>query len=187
VPILAIVLGGVAAFVGTMIDNFFAYAAQLALTDPSRYPRARRGETLGVFTLIIIAMSVGQLFAQFSTRWIGLLALGPLALAHHAWRHRNDEQPVAHQRGAVTTFLITVSLGGDNLAVWIPQLGQHGWRGAALTALIFMLLNVVFVRLAQWVATLPGVVAQGQRIARVTIPVIYILLSALIVWESGLF
>ena len=171
------------AFVGTMFDNYFAFAAQLIVTDRTRYRRVGWAHSLGVGSLIAIAAGVGWLLAPIPTRWIGLLVVAPWALALHAWRHRHDEQRARYKRGALTTFTITLALGGDNLAVWIPLLRANGlWVGIATVA-IFALWEALFVASAMAIASHRRVVRWGERWGPALVPWIYLGLGVLILVE----
>ena len=176
----------IGAFVSTMIDNFVAFAAQLALTEPKRVGRASSGQFSGVLALIGMAGILGAALFEIPLRWVSVLALVPLALAVHAWRGRNKPLHAA-RRGWITTFLITVSLGGDNLAIWIPILRSNGLRNGLLTAAILALCDIVLIVLARVISQQSAVVSRAQSLSRYLTPVLYVALSVVIVWECGLF
>ena len=171
------------AYVGTMFDNYFAFAAQLVVTARERYRRVAWAQALGVVVLVVIALGVGTALAAVPLRLVGLLALAPWGLAWHAWRHRGDEAPDVFRRGATTTFLATLALGGDNLAVWIPLLRARGVAGAAVMVATFAVLEVAFLSSSQYLASRPRVVAWGTRRASSLVPVIYAALGVLVLLE----
>ncbi|HUV57997.1 MAG TPA: cadmium resistance transporter [Acidimicrobiales bacterium] len=172
-------------FIGTMFDNFFAFAAQLMITERSRYRRVGWAQASGVGVLLLLAAGVGSLLTPIPVRWIGLLCLAPWALAAHAWRHRGDPSATQYRRGAVTTFAVTLALGGDNLAVWIPLLRANGVSRAAVTIITFVLWEALFVVGAQALTARPRLVAWGSRFAPDLIPWIYLALGVLILVECG--
>jgi cadmium resistance protein CadD (predicted permease) len=180
---IAVALG---AFMGTMLDNFAAFSAQLALTEPRRHERAMTAQVLGVLTLIIISAGVGSALAEIPLHWIGLLALAPLALAFHAWKNRHQPARTV-KRGAITTFLVTIALGGDNLAVWIPLIRADGLHRAVLTAGIFLLSDVALVALARFIVNRPRVIDLSAKIAPRATPLLYVALSVVIVWQCHVF
>ena len=134
--ILSVVVVAVLAFLGTMFDNFFAFSAQLLVTDEKRVRRVSYAQALGVATLLILAGGIGSLLTPIPLPWVGLLCLAPWALAWHAWRHRTKEPGEVFRRGALTTFAMTLALGGDNLAVWIPLLRADGFFHAFVTVAV---------------------------------------------------
>jgi cadmium resistance protein CadD (predicted permease) len=176
------VLVALGAFAGTMVDNFVAYAAQLSLTDSSSHRRASVGQFWGVASLILIAAVVGTALGAIPLRWVGVLALVPLALAVHAWRHRRDATRVA-KRGAITTYFVTVAFGGDNLAVWSPLFRAIGLHRGLITTGVFLVADVGLIVVARAVAGHPRVMALSQRVAPVATPVLYSVLAVVIAWE----
>lgn len=171
------------AYVGTMFDNYFAFSAQLVVTARERYRRVAWAQALGVATLVIIALGVGTALAAVPLRLIGLLAIAPWALAWHAWQHRGDATRQVFRRGATTTFLATLALGGDNLAVWIPLLRAKGVAGALIMVAAFAVLEVAFILSSQYLASRPRVVDWGTRRASSLVPVIYGALGVLVLLE----
>ena len=79
--ILSVIVVAVLAFVGTMFDNFFAFAAQLIVTETNRVRRVSYAQALGVAALLVLAGGIGSLLAPIPLPWVGLLCLAPWALA----------------------------------------------------------------------------------------------------------
>jgi cadmium resistance protein CadD (predicted permease) len=185
--IAAVIVVASLAFVGAMFDNFFAFAAQLLVTDPARYRRVSWAQALGVATLLVIATGVGSLLAPIPTRWVGVLALAPWALGLHTWRHRSGPVHEQFRRGALTTFTLTLALGGDNLAVWIPLLRASGTLASTGTIVVFFVWELIFIGAAQKMVSHPRTVEWGAAHARNFIPWIYLALGVLILVECGTF
>jgi cadmium resistance protein CadD (predicted permease) len=166
-----------------MIDNVFAFAAQLTLTPKERFSPVTVAQSAGVVVLVGLAAAVGSSLDGLPIRWVGLLAVAPWALAWRNWRHRRDEVGESVRRGTITTFLITLGLGGDNLAVWIPLLRSSGLvRELALCA-IFASWQVLFIIVSWALATHPRVVNWGQRSGRYFVPWLYVALGFVILYE----
>jgi len=180
--ILGVVVVATLAFVGTMFDNFFAFSAQLVVTDPKRFRRVSLAQAFAMALLLAVAAALGAVLAPIPVRWIGLLCVAPFAFALHAWRHR-DTTREQYRRGGLTTFAITLALGGDNLAVWIPLLRANSLTHGLLVAGVFVLLEIVFLLGAQRLALHPAVVAWGRRHAPAVIPFVYVALGVLILLE----
>ena len=171
------------AFVGTMFDNFFAFAAQLVVTKREHFPRVSWAQGLGVASLVLLAGAISSVLAPIPLRLVGLLFVAPWALALYAWRHRDQEPHEQYRRGTVTTFLVTLALGGDNLAVWIPLLRAGGIvKGLAICG-VFLFWELAFLLTAQTLAGRPRVVAWGQRRGPALVPFVYFLLGVLILFE----
>jgi len=185
--VVSVVVVASLAYVGAMVDNFFALAAQLVVTERARHRRVAWAQSMAVLALLVIAGGVAEALAPVPLRVVGLAALAPFALALRAWRHRGDERHPQFRRGAVATFLVTVSLGGDNVAVWAPLLRAAGtWRGLGTVA-VFALWQVVFVLAVEALADHPRVVAWGERRGPLLVPWVYLGLGALILVECRTF
>ena len=175
-----------AAFVGTMFDNYFAFAAQLLVTDPTRYRRVAWAQAVGVTLLVVLAAAVGSVLSAVPVEWTGLFCLAPWSMAWFRWRHRAQGAPTTYRRGAVTTVLVTVALGGDNLGVWIPLLRADGLRNGLVTAVVFAFWEFIFLFSSRTLTRHPRFTAFGEANARRLIPWVYLILGGLILVESGL-
>ena len=181
--VFALILLGSFAYVGTMIDNLFAFAAQLTLTARERFSSVTVAQSAGVVVLVGLAAAVGSSLGAVPVRWMGILALAPWALAGRNWRHRHDEIGESVRRRAVTTFLITLGLGGDNLAVWIPLLRANSVIHEFALCLVFTFWQILFVGVSWALATHPRVVSWGQRSGRYFVPWLYVALGFVILIE----
>jgi len=184
--ILSVVVVTSLAFVGTMVDNYFAFAAQLVATERARFRRVSWAQALGVATIVVIASGVGSLLSTIPLRWLGLLSIAPFAFAVHAWRHRTTPRG-QFRRGGITTFMITLALGGDNLAVWIPLFRANGFVHAFVSAATIALWEVLFLFSAQRLASHPRVVKWGADHAPSFMPFVYVALGFLILIECRTF
>jgi cadmium resistance protein CadD (predicted permease) len=183
--ILSVVIVAILAFVGTMFDNFFAFAAQLLVTEERRVRRVSYAQALGVATLLVLAGGIGSLLEPIPLPWVGVLCVAPWALAWYAWRKRDRPPGEVFRRGALTTFAMTLALGGDNLAVWIPLLRADGVAHAFVTVIIFAVMELLFIVTAQRITRHPGLVAWGTKHAPAFLPWLYFGLGVLILIECG--
>ena len=181
--ILNVVVVAIVAYLGTMLDNFIAFAAQLLVTEPVHHRKVSWAQLTSFVTLLLLAGGVGSILAPIPTRWIGLLCLGPWALGVHAWRQRNAPVKKQFRRGATSTFVLTLALGGDNIAVWVPLLRAAGvWHGV-LTVMVFLVLEIPFIKGAQSIAQRPRTLEWGRHYGPQIIPYVYCGLGLLILIE----
>ena len=171
------------AFIGTMFDNYFAYAAQLLVTEPKKIKRVRNSQILGIISLILVAAVLGDFLQTIPTRAIGVLAFVPWYFAFHARQSRNKEPRKIYKRGAVTTFLMTFAIGGDNIAVWTPLLRASDNTKTLISAGVFIFWELIFVATAQTLTQRPRVVTWGNKRAPELIPWVYLLLGVMILVE----
>jgi len=181
--VVSLVLVGSFAYVATMVDNLFAFSAQLAVTPRERFGLVTIAQGTGVAVLVVLAVAVGSTLDVVPLRWVGLLALAPWTLAWRMWRSRHYDISESARRGALTTFAVTLGLGGDNLAVWIPLLRASGVVHALALIAIFCVCQAVFVALSWGLATHPRVVSWGQHRGRYVVPWLYLVLGAVILFE----
>lgn len=183
---LAAVGLGFGAFLGTGIDNFFALAAQLVVTDPHRYRRVRYAYVAGMAVLLGFAGAIGSALSIFSIRWIGVLALAPIGLAIAHWLGRSHSLE-AQRRGAITTFTVTLALGGDNIAVWVPLLRSQGVFRGVTVSLTILVLAMITARSAQQLVARPSLIRFGERWASRLTPYLYLALAGLVMWQCQWF
>jgi cadmium resistance protein CadD (predicted permease) len=184
--IVGVVLFASLAYIGTMVDNFFAFSAQLIVTEPSRYRRVSWAQAAAVTILVVIAGGVGTLLTAIPLRWIGLLCVAPFGFAIHAWRHRQAPHE-QFRRGAITTFIITLAIGGDNVAVWIPLFRASGLRHVVVAVVTFAIWELIFLYSSRRLATHPRVVTWGRAHMPALMPFVYVLLGVLILIECRTF
>jgi cadmium resistance protein CadD (predicted permease) len=165
-----------------MVDNFFAFSAQLIVTEPARYRRVCWAQGAAVTVLVIIAGGVGTLLTAIPVRWIGLLCLAPFGFAIHAWRHRQSPHE-QFRRGAITTFVVTLAIGGDNVAVWIPLFRSSGLGHAFVAVAVFVIWELIFLFSARRLASHPRIVGWGRAHMPALMPFVYVVLGVLILFE----
>lgn len=180
--ILGVVVVTSLAFVGTMVDNYFAFAAQLLVTERTRFRRVSMAQAFAIATIVVIASAIGSLLDPIPLRWIGILSVAPFAFALQAWRQRPKPRE-QHRRGIVTTFMITMALGGDNLAVWIPLFRANGFVHAFVSVGTIALWEILFLFSAQRLTSHPRVVKWGGDHAPTFMPFVYLCLGVLVLIE----
>lgn len=179
----ALLVAGSLAYLGTMLDNLFALAGQLTVTPRERFATVIAAQSLGVALLAGLAVAVGASLNVVPLRWVAVLALAPWGLAWHHWRHHGTGLPASVRRGAATTFVVTIGLGGDNLAVWIPLLRASGtWREVGVLAL-FALWQAIFVALTWTLASHPRISRLAQRGGEFVAPWLYGALGVAVLFE----
>lgn len=172
-----------AAYLGTMLDNLFAFSTQLALTPREKFRSLSAWQSAAIAALVFAAAVVGAALTVVPLRLIGLLAAAPLWLAWRSWQSRHDPTPESHVRRSVTTFAVTLALGGDNLAVWIPLFRANNALHLSVVVVVFALWQVLFTVIAWGLAGHPRVRAFGSRWSRQLLPWLYAALGVVVVLE----
>ena len=181
-PVAAALIAGSLAFVGATADDLAGLSAQLALTEPPRRGRVRRAQAAGVAVLVAVAVVLGETLRAVPLAWFALLALFPLAFAVRAWSTRHQERP-ARRRGALATTVVTVSTGGDAVAIWTPLVRGSDARRLVVVLAAFLVWELIGLgaanvlarrdRVRRWI----GVATARGR------PVLYVAVAVLVLVE----
>jgi len=180
---LTIVDVSVLAYVATMIDNFAAFTGQLALAPSERFRALAQSQSAAVALLAGVAAFLGSVLHVIPLAVFALGAAAPWWLGWHAWRQRHDADDEPGAKRAVTVFLVTLALGGDNVAVWIPLFRLYGVAGLSLTLATFAACHAFFLAIARYLSTHPVVRQRSDRVSRLIAPWLYALLGIVILLE----
>lgn len=181
-------------FLATHMDNFLLY---LLLFAGVRHPRTARamgaGIFAGTFTLLLGSYLLAELLlAVTDSAYLGLLGLVPLLLGlHHLLRPVRAasprEQPLADGAGFLMLFSLTLTSGGDNLAVYIPLFTRFRGMSALLIFLSYAVLTGIMVHLCRRFSRLDAVGSAVDRWGHILVPLVLVALGLYILWDSGLF
>ena len=110
--------------------------------------------------------------------WLRLLGLVPITLGVRAWLTRRGEDEQAPSAvGLLSTALLTVANGGDNLGVYIPLFAGFDGGQLTLCAGVFALMTLLWCLLGARLASLPRVGAAIGKYKAVLVPAVLILLG----------
>ena len=183
------------AFVATNVDDLVMTTALFAVAagpGPLRGRHVVLGQTLGLGTLVAAAAVVAAGLRVVPDDVLGLLGLVPLALGilglSAALRGTEDSAPPAPPvvAGALGVAGLTVSAGGDNIAVYVPFLAGQGPSGALVVLVVFALLLALLLSVARAASRRPTVARLTARWGHVVVPVALVVLGLAILGESGL-
>lgn len=196
-----------AAFVGTNIDNAVVTMALVAGAPLERAHRIAAGQVIGFAVLVAVAAAAAALLFEFSAAVVGLLGLVPLALGLRGLvalgrSRRGEEHPDETGRGRkrrlrpeeravgrslTAAALITISAGGDNLAVYIPLFRVGGATNVGVILAIFVLGEV----LITWIVLAGGRHPRARsvmlRLGHLAVPILLCCIGVLVMVEAGTF
>lgn len=182
--LVSLVLLSLASYGGTMVDNVVAFSAQLALTPEEKRPATSAAQSAGVAVLVLISLGLGSALRLVPLSFFGLCALAPWALAVHTFRHRHDVHSPT-RRGVTGTFVSTLALGGDNLAVWTPLLRAGGILHGLVVLAVFAVSQIAFVTGARSLVRHPHITRLSDRAGQWALPAVYLALGVVILLETG--
>ena len=186
---LTTVLLALGAFVGTNLDNLLALSGQLATTEHSRHRRIIEGQVAATVVLLAFSALAGVAFATVPGRLLGLLGLVPIALGVRAvvllLRQRADDRSMPAVGGLISSFLVTVVIGADNVAVYLPVLATSTMVAAIACLVIWLACDVGLISLAAWLGRHPATERVVERAGPIALPVLYIVIGVVVLVRAG--
>ncbi len=194
--ILSSVLQAVGLFLATNIDDIIVLSLFFARGAGQRGTTARitAGQYLGFAGIlgaaVLVALGAGAFLPPAVIPYFGLipLALG-LWAAWEAWRgDGDDDAKVAGKNVGVWTVAgVTFANGGDNIGVYVPVFLSVGPAAVVAYCVVFLVLVVVLVLLAKFVATRRPIAEVLERWEHVLFPIVLIGLGIVILVSGGAF
>ena len=179
------VIAAVIAFAATNVDDLFInmlFFAQADTRQKALY--VGLGKYLGVGALFLISLSGAWFAHALPHSALRLLGIVPIALGIRSWLHRNDDvsadTPSADGSLAVSTAVITVANGADNIGVYMPLLASYDAAQVAVTAAVFALMTAVWCLVSRRLTDLPGLRSFLMRYKHIVVPVVLIALGVYI-------
>ena len=168
-----------AAFAATNVDDLFVLMLLFGQAE-SRLARRKicLGQLLGLAVLTAASVACALGLGVLPKAWLRLLGLVPITLGVRAWLTRRGEDEQAPSAvGLLSTALLTVANGGDNLGVYIPLFAGFDGGQLTLCAGVFALMTLLWCLLGARLASLPRVGAAIGKYKAVLVPAVLILLG----------
>jgi cadmium resistance transport/sequestration family protein len=204
--LLGTVVAAAGVFAGTNVDDLIVLTVLFLAARASGRPKAWQvwaGQYGGIAILVLVS-GLGALGLNLvPDRWVGLLGLVPLGLGVRgliAAVRRTDgegESPVVAGSGdggggspvvagsAFAVAGVTIANGADNIAVYTPLFRTIGATGTVITVVVFAVLIAVWCLAASWLGSHRRVIAVVERWGHWLVPVVFVVIGAVIVAESG--
>jgi len=186
VSTLAVALG---AFAGTNLDNLLALSGQLATTEESRHRRIAEGQVAATVVILGLSALAGVAFATVPARLVGLLGLVPIGLGLRSAillvRHRADDRSVPAVGGLVSSFLVTLAIGADNVAVYVPVLATGTALAAGASLAVWLACDLGLVGVAAWLGRHPSTERVVERLGPLALPVLYVVIGVVVLVRAG--
>ncbi|GAA3717462.1 cadmium resistance transporter [Microlunatus aurantiacus] len=196
--IVATLLQAAGLFLVTNIDDIIVLSLFFARGAGQRGTTAKitAGQYLGFGAILAVAVAVtlgAQAFLPESAiPYFGLipLLLG-LRAAWQVWRRRGDDDDDELAEGKTVSVLtvaaVTFANGGDNIGVYVPVFLAVGTGAAVAYCVAFLLLVIVLVLAARFIATRRPIAAVLERWEHILFPLVLIGLGLVILIEGGAF
>lgn len=120
--------------------------------------------------LWFVGVGLGKTITTVFPDWItGFMGFVLLYLALRS----DDQEMTAKKTGVLAIFLLCLSLGGDNLAVYIPWAGQLNLSAILLVTLVFMICSVLTVLVVKAFSRVKPVAYFLEKYGRYCTKVVY--------------
>lgn len=194
VPMLPTILSAAGIFTATSLDYLVILLIVFAqLRTASHKRQAWAGLSLGIGILSAFSILFAFVLTFVPQDWmIGLLGLVPVYLGIHyilAGQSDTDEHRVIEKIKNGRLFwviaLITVTSGGDNLAIFTPYFYSLTWAQILLALGVFALGIIALVEISYAVADFPQISSTIEKHERWLLPVVLIGLGLSILVSNG--
>ena len=177
----------VLSFAATNVDDIFILMLLFSCAKRTQYSRnVILGQFLGMGVLTGGSLLGAAGLGLLPDIYLRLLGLVPFGLGLRAWLQRNkkEEQGNVDPAGGGTvlsTVLLTVANGADNLGVYMPLFAGYTWWQSGLVILVFGLMTGLWCMLGKYLARLPKIHELLRRYSGILVPWVLMLLGLSIV------
>lgn len=172
------ILAVIMVYVGINIDTFIAL---LFIIRRYNILTPMLGFIMAEMVLWIMGILLGKTITIIFPDWItGLMGFVLLYLAF-----RSDSQEVqTAKNGVLKTFLLCLSLGGDNLAIYIPWTGSLHLPNILLITVVFLVSSVIAIYLIKLISNLRPLTFILEKYGRYCTRIIYLCAGFYIIFNS---
>lgn len=178
---IEIIVLAIVAFVATHIDEALVLVA--FFTDP-RLDRADIvvGQFVGMSIVVAIALALALLSLAIPDRYVDYLGLLPILIGvKHLWSARRPEKdpwcpttPLDARGPMSSVALVSLTHGGDNVAVYVPLFARHTIPQIIVICAIFAAMTGLWSFYGKLLVSRPGIGESIRRWGRVASPFVLI-------------
>ena len=168
---IASILTSMVAYISTNIDDIFVL--MILLAQAKKKHSLITGHFLGVGLITLISMLGALGLQNLPLKYVGILGLVPIALGIKAWFQRNDQEVEANAMGQLSMAMITLGNGADNVGVYIPLFTGFSGMERICAVLIFTVMTVLWVFLADRLAEFPKIKEMIEQYKAIAIPLVF--------------
>jgi cadmium resistance protein CadD (predicted permease) len=181
-------------FVGTNVDDLIVltvlFLSSQATGKPARW-QIWVGQYVGIGALVAVSALGALGLAIVPDRWVGLLGLVPFGLGVRGLVRAIRTDPSAGEpappvaSGTWSVAAVTIANGADNIAVYTPAFRTIGLVDSVVTVVVFAVLTALWCAAGGWLGGHRRFTAVIGRYGRWLVPVVFMVVGAVIVVESG--
>jgi cadmium resistance protein CadD (predicted permease) len=191
--VLDLVAEAIGLFISTDLDDVLLLLA--FFSDPRfRVRQIAAGQFAGIAILYAISVVGSWVSFIIPRAIIGLLGLVPIAMgiksAWTLWRsersaEKHEPKPAEGPIYIATVTGMTLANGADNVSVYVPFFALRSGPDIALTGIVFGVMTALWLGLAYWLTRHSAIGMQVRRYTRVLIPIVFVALGLMILYQAG--
>jgi cadmium resistance protein CadD (predicted permease) len=189
---ISLTLLGIVLFASTNVDDLLLL---LSFFADRTVPRSAvlSGQYVGVALLLLGILLCSEIAVVLSPLYLRLLGVVPLviginkvpALIRNGSADMSEAQPVSmHYSSMWKVATLTLTSGGDNIAVYLPVFATHPFRDRLIIIVVFLVMTAVWCLAARWLAhhkvLQPAIRQWGSRL----LPIVLIVLGIRILFPG---
>ncbi|MBC6388571.1 hypothetical protein ERK14_03200 [Lactobacillus kunkeei] len=170
-------------FLGVNLDFFFIL---LLLLKKHKLGSVMMGYLIGLWSLLILSFSVGQILDRFLPEWVlGFLGILPIYMALKD--EDEDAKEVNHKSPVVITLVTYLSVcAGCNLALFLPVLSIVSAIQIAEVIAVLTVLSILIILIIKWIGNIKVVNDLMEKYGEILTKVVYIGVGIYVLFDSGL-
>lgn len=170
-------------FLGVNLDFFFIL---LLLLKKYNLKSVMMGYLMGLWALLILSFSVGQVLDHFLPEWLlGLLGLLPIYMALKD--EDEDAQEVRAKSPIIITLVTYLSVcAGCNLALFLPVLSTISAVQIIEVMLVLTILSVIIIYVIKAIGNVKAINDLMEKYGEILTKVVYIGVGIYVLFDSGL-
>ncbi|WP_047982407.1 MULTISPECIES: CadD family cadmium resistance transporter [Ornithinibacillus] len=193
------IISAIAVFVATSIDYIIILVVLFSQLKKQKngVKNIGLGQYLGLTILIAISLLAATGLAFFPQKWIGLLGLLPIYIGFKELFKSEDEEDedgkeilestTKFSKLFLSVTVISLAAGGDNLGVYIPYFTTLNTFELAATIIIFYVLSAVLLYICYRLSTFKAVSVTVEKYERIIVPIVFVALGIMIMYENETF
>ena len=193
---MATLFTAIASYIGTSIDYVLVLVilfAQIKHQGKGKIRQVVLGQYVGLSFLLLVSILGAYGLTFIREEWVGFLGLVPILIGLNVAIRGEDEEAEEALEETLTkhsslfwgvVFLI-ISLGGDNLGVYTPLFTSFSVSELILTIGIYFILAAGLLYGTYKIAAVDEVEEWVEKYERIIVPVVFIGLGLLIIYENG--
>lgn len=191
---LELILSAAGLFIVTNIDDMFLLIG--FFSQRSFRPREIiLGQSIGISVLFLVSAVASLISLVLSRALTGFLGFAPIfigvkSLYSELREPKNDSETPANDQSlkfgrTAAVALVTLSNGGDNIAIYTSSFSMFEPAKLAIVGLVFLLMTALWCASAFMLVSHPQVGSVTKRIADKAVPIVLIILGFVILLQAG--